>query len=101
MSSLPNQVSVQLLGKGFTIRCPEDKKHELEQAAQQLNGQLQSLRMNSKASEFEQLLVIAALNVTYDLRTLQQSTTSDSEALQAHLKQLQDVVSNALIEAKI
>lgn len=100
MSLPPNQVSVQLLGKGFTIRCPEDKKHELEQAASQLNTHLQSLRMNSKAGEFEQLLVIAALNMTYDLRALQQNMIADSEALHAHLKQLQTTVDNALEEVK-
>lgn len=101
MSSLPNQVSVQLLGKSFTIRCPEDKKLALQEAAKQLNTHLQSLRLNSRAGEFEQLLVIAALNMTYDLHTLQQSLNSENDALLAHFQHLQEIVNQALIEASV
>lgn len=96
MQSTSSQVSITLLGQRFTIRCPEDKRQELELAAKELAERLQNLRMASKSSEFGQLLVIAALNTAYDFRLLQQTTTQERELAHDSLVHLQDLVNQAL-----
>ncbi|MBY0545086.1 MAG: cell division protein ZapA [Gammaproteobacteria bacterium] len=96
MQPSSSQVSILLLGKRFTIRCPEDKQQELELAAKELAERLQTLRGASKTGEFEQLLVIAALNTAYDFRILQQAVTDERETAHDSLVHLQDLVGRAL-----
>jgi cell division protein ZapA len=86
---------MHLLGKSFTVKCPEDKQADLQAAAEYLTENVQNLRLAAKSGELEQLLALAALNITYELVSLRQQTQAQSTELAERLQALQQAVSTA------
>ena len=82
------KVSITLLNREFDVACAPDEKGALLQATRTLNTRLRDLRgQGSTQSNFEQLLVVAALNLCHDVNngnTTNLPTTGDAtSALQA------------------
>jgi cell division protein ZapA len=81
MSTVDNQVNVQLLGRTFTLRCPPEKEKDLLAAVASLNARLQTQRINAKSSDFEQVLAIAAINLAYEHRLAEAAFTNATAAV--------------------
>lgn len=94
MKPTTNQVSMHILGKSFTVKCPDDKQADLQAAAEYLTENVQNLRLASKSGELEQLLALAALNITYELVTLRQQCQSQSSELSERLQSLQQAINS-------
>jgi cell division protein ZapA len=97
MSTSNNQFTIQFLGKNFTVRCPEGKRAELQEAVTHLTNHVHDIRLASKVTDLEQLLVIAALNVTNELLTVKREAQSESTDIAERIKNLQKTVEEALM----
>ena len=49
------------------MNCPPDQRDALNQAADDLNQRLQDLKERTRVTNTEQLVFIAALNISYEL----------------------------------
>lgn len=65
MSAQP--VDIQIFGRSLRVNCPPDQRDALNQAADDLNQRLQDLKERTRVTNTEQLVFIAALNISYEL----------------------------------
>lgn len=65
MSAQP--VDIQIFGRSLRVNCPPEQRDALNQAADDLNQRLQDLKVRTRVTNTEQLVFIAALNISYEL----------------------------------
>ncbi|GAA6144985.1 cell division protein ZapA [Thalassolituus maritimus] len=75
MAKTPNTVSLTIMEREYRINCPEGAESELREAASYLDDKMQEIReASSKAGKVlgaDRIAVIAALNITHQLREAQ------------------------------
>lgn len=67
MNNQTISTTIEILGKPYPIRCPEDELPGLKQAAELLNQKMTEVKDSGKAINLERIAIIAALNITYQL----------------------------------
>lgn len=75
MSTDNQTVSMRILDKEYQVACPPDQQADLLAAASFLDQQMRKIRESGKVVGLERIAVMAALNVTYDLKKCQSSTS--------------------------
>lgn len=60
-------ITVSLLNKDFTFKCPGAEVEKLRQAASYLGDKMESINTGSKALGFDQMAVMAAINICAEL----------------------------------
>ena len=74
-------VKISILGKDYTVACPEEKREDLIAAAAYLDKSMRDIQKNSAGLGNERVAVMAALNISHDLLALrnQGGTTDELE----------------------
>jgi len=96
MSTDNNTLTIQLLDKPWQIRCPEDKKPELQKCARFLDNKMREITHGTKGMISERVVVMAAINVIYDM--LQQLNQKDLyiDSLSSRVRELQNKIGKNL-----
>lgn len=81
--------SIEILGKVYSLRCPESELESLQQAARYLNEKMQEVQESGKAINLERIAIITALNITYQYLKLDQQKSSFMDKINQHLSSLQ------------
>lgn len=87
-------VVVDILDKAYHIACPEGEEFALERAARFLDSKMREIRRSGKVVGTERIAVMAALNMTYELQSMQLKTAKpeaenvDVEAVRTLLTRL-------------
>ncbi len=95
------KVQVSILGREFAVACTPNEKTALQHAAKTLDERLKTLRSQGSgaACNFDQLLVVVALNLCNELNASSAPGNDKSKPLSAHkLRALMDKIDNALTE---
>ena len=92
MSAQP--VDIQIFGRSLRVNCPPDQRDALNQAADDLNQRLQDLRVTNT----EQLVFIAALNISYELAQEKAKTRDYAASMEQRIRMLQQTIEQALLE---
>lgn len=89
-------VETQILGRTFKFNCPEEDAEALLKAAQDLNDRLQTLKAKTTITSLDQLLITAALNISYELeQTKMKDRAGELEnRAEALCRQLDEVLSH-------
>lgn len=80
-SSKHKTTTIELLGKLYHIRCPDQDTPKLQQAARNLNQILKQLSDTNHAPAPEKLAIIAALNLSAKLLELEATTSAKLDQL--------------------
>ena len=99
MSMSSRGVNISIVGRDFSVACPEDARDDLMEAARYLDDQMKEIQKTGKIIGAERCAIMAALNITNDLLTLRKETAGQSNA-QHRLNQLQARIDDVLNEAK-
>lgn len=83
------------MGRKFTIKCPKDKVHDLQNAARYLDSKMQEIQHGDRFITLDRVAITAALNIVYELMLEKQHSTCD-EVLHKRLFILKQKVSQAL-----
>ncbi|MCY4427287.1 MAG: cell division protein ZapA [Halieaceae bacterium] len=96
--SLPNTVTVNILGREYQVACPAEQEPELTAAASYLDRQMLNIRDQGKVVGLERIAVMAALNVCHELlrAPAQSSSTTTNEDSCAAVEQLTRKLETAL-----
>jgi cell division protein ZapA len=89
-------VTVNILYKEYRISCLPEERESLLQAAAFLDGQMREIRQSGRIIGTERVAVMAALNITNDLLTIQQSKEDGSQNISRRIKSLQEKIEIAL-----
>lgn len=89
-------VSITILGKDYRIACTEDEKETLLIAAHELDSQMRKIRDSGKVHGADRIAVMAALNLTHELRQVQSQNNSPSDYIAGQLANLRHKIENVL-----
>lgn len=97
---MSSPVSVSILGKEYQVACPEEEKEALLASAKLLHKNMEDIRSTGKVVGLDRIAVMAALNLAHDLINLQNADSTDSDAVNQKIVQLNDRVSAFLNEER-
>ena len=89
MSAQP--VDIQIFGRSLRVNCPPDQRDALNQAAQ-------DLKERTRVTNTEQLVFIAALNISYELAQEKAKTRDYAASMEQRIRMLQQTIEQALLE---
>ncbi|HEY7774299.1 MAG TPA: cell division protein ZapA [Marinagarivorans sp.] len=92
------KVKVDILNREFAVACTPNEKPALLEAAKILDGRIRKLRsQGASTSQFDQLLVVVALNLCHELHHQMPADTDNNDAADVgKIKQLIDKIDHAL-----
>ncbi|MBF0803937.1 MULTISPECIES: cell division protein ZapA [Neisseria] len=61
------QVSLEIMGRSFTIGTPAEEKNTLQQAVSMLNQKFDAIKQSGRIVETDKIVIMAALNLVHDL----------------------------------
>ncbi len=97
MKDSQDAVNVSILGKQFTVACPEEEREELRAAAEYMDRKMRGIQESGKVIGLERCAIMAALNISHELLALQQDVTPVAE-VETKLVSLQNRIEAALRE---
>ena len=89
MSAQP--VDIQIFGRSLRVNCPPDQRDALNQAAE-------DLKERTRVTNTEQLVFIAALNISYELAQEKAKTRDYAASMEQRIRMLQQTIEQALLE---
>ncbi|MDQ1237499.1 MAG: cell division protein ZapA [Wigglesworthia glossinidia] len=95
---MEHPVDIQIFGRTLRVNCPEEKRTELNLAAEYLEAQLQEFKERTKISSLEQLLFITSLNICYDLNQEKSKFQRYSRSIDRGIQFLKETVSRAILK---
>ncbi|ANF17139.1 hypothetical protein XW81_01885 [Buchnera aphidicola (Schlechtendalia chinensis)] len=60
-------IDIKIFGQFLKVNCPNELRNDLKVAANYLNKRLQDLKVKTGVSNIEQLVLVTALNISYEL----------------------------------
>ncbi len=73
---------IEILGKPYTIRCPQTELASLQEAAALVNQEMTKVKDAGKAINIERIAIIAALNMAHQFLELNQLSDERSTLMQ-------------------
>jgi len=89
-------VSVEILGKTYQFKCPENDVEALKKAAMVLDQKMQTVRDAGGVINFDRVAVLAALNLAHQTFCLEQQSNQVIQTVNQKLRDLQEKVEAAL-----
>lgn len=72
-------MQVRILGKDYSVRCPEGEEKSLLGAAAEVERRMKLMRANAKSgSSIETMALITAINMAYELQAKESPLPADS-----------------------
>jgi cell division protein ZapA len=96
MSAEP--VDIHIFGRSLRVNCPPEQRDALNQAADDLNQRLQDLKERTRVTNTEQLVFIAALNISYELTQEKSKTRDYASSMEQRIRMLQQTIEQALLD---
>lgn len=99
MSEVHNTVSLNLLGKLYKIKCPQDKITELREAAQYLEKAVHEAFPTGKTPNIDGLAV-TTLNIVHELLIQKKQANTYMDMMNQKIRTLQIKIENAVASSK-
>jgi cell division protein ZapA len=93
-------VTVNILGKDYQIACAPDEQQKLMDAASHLDTTMHDIRENGKIFGIERIAVMAALNISNELLSLQESSSDTDQTCNESLARSNKKLDEALHRLK-
>lgn len=90
------QETIHLLDKEYTVACPPEEREGLLASAQLLDRKMREIRTAGKIVGSERIVVMAALNIIYELLRQKSSESSGSQEMALRLKLIQEKIDSVL-----
>jgi cell division protein ZapA len=84
--------TVEVLGKSYQLKCPENEVESLRNAAEFLEQQMQEVRSRAHVLSVDRIAVFAALKMAHQLLTLQAEKNQYEKSMTDRLQDLQDKI---------
>lgn len=88
-------ITIEILNKTFQARCEPDKALDLQKAAKSLDAKLREIQENGKAMNEERMIIMAAIQVIYDLMMQHNQKDIYIDSLSSRVRELQNKITTA------
>lgn len=96
MSDEIRQEQIRLLDKEYTVACPPEEREGLLESARRLDNKMREIRSRGKIVGTERIVVMAALNVIYELLHGESGENGTSRDIEMRLRLIHDKIELAL-----
>ncbi|MDF1655528.1 MAG: cell division protein ZapA [Coxiellaceae bacterium] len=96
MSGQENMVSITVMDRSYSIKCPPEQAQALYKAANYLDAQMRKLRQSASNSTSDSLAVVAALNISHELMSYKKQLDNGADTLNQRVKSLEKKIEQAL-----
>lgn len=93
-----HNITVDILGKGYKVRCPQDKVQELQNAAAYVDKEMRKLRDTGNVVGLDRVAIITALNIAYQLLTTEKKENTDIDVIAVKIREMQRKIEAALTQ---
>lgn len=90
----PKTIQVNIADQSYQISYPSDKLDDLHQSAQLLDEKIRHIREKSNITNNERIAILAALNITHELLSLQRQHAINVQKIE----ELHSKIAHALAE---
>ncbi|MDX1901256.1 MAG: cell division protein ZapA [Gammaproteobacteria bacterium] len=97
MNGTSVETTIEILGKLYQIKCPENEVETLKQAAHWLNEKMRAFRSTSGIVQPELVALMTALNIARDFLQLEQHNNHERQTIQERLHHLDNQIKHALL----
>ncbi|MCL1058834.1 cell division protein ZapA [Shewanella sp. Choline-02u-19] len=91
-------IEITLMGRTYSIACPDGQETALRHVAHNLENQLLSLKARTNNISREEIAIMAALNTGYELLEEQQKNQDYNKQMDEKIGLLQSTLEHALVE---
>ena len=91
-------VDITLLGRTYSIACPEGRESALKSVANKLEKQLTTVNARANHLSREEIAIMAALNIGYELLEEQIKNQDYMKQMDERIGLLQSTLENALVD---
>ncbi len=91
-------IEITLMGRTYSIACPQGQEGALRHVAHNLEKQLTSLKARTNNISREEIAIMAALNTGYELLEEQQKNQDYIKQMDNKIGLLQSTLEDALVE---
>ena len=91
-------VDIELLGKMYRVNCPKGREALLQSARARLETKMLELKQKSRTSSNEQIAVITALNLSYELGEELKRNSDYTVGIDERIQQMQANIDQTLAE---
>jgi cell division protein ZapA len=93
-----NDIIIKIMGRDFHVKCPADRVSELHKAAKYLDEKITEMRSNDKLISLDNLITIAALNVTNEFLIQKRQNSLQIDGMGQQISNLREQIEKALKE---
>ena len=91
-------IEITLMGRTYSIACPDGQEAALRHVAHNLEKQLMSLKARTNNISREEIAIMPALNTGYELLEEQQKNQDYNKQMDEKIGLLQSTLEDALVE---
>lgn len=89
-------VTIDILGKPYSIKCPESEVTSLQESAVYLNERMVEMQTSSKMIGSEKIAIITALNVAHQFLLLEQQKKGFVHNINQRIAHLEEKLDNTI-----
>lgn len=89
-------LKITILGREFSISCPEPERKEILLAAELLENKIQEIRKEGKIIDSDRIVIAAALGIAHELLVLRQSGSFDIEDIKRRILSIRKKINEVL-----
>jgi cell division protein ZapA len=90
-------INVEILGKRYSVACPESEVEALIQSAHYVDGKMREIRESRRVVGLDRIAVMAALNIAHELLTEHHQVTDYKQSLETKMRHLTAALDEAMI----
>lgn len=87
--------TIEIMGKTYQIKCPENEVQALQKAAHYLEDKMQELRDSGKVLSMDRIAVLVALNISHQYLSLESENNAAMDTIQGRLQSLYKKLNHA------
>lgn len=95
-----NVLVIQIMGREFSINCPDEEREEFLKAVDFLNNKIHEIKAEGKIIDSERIIIAAALGITHELLAIQRSNGFDIEDIKRRITDIRKRVNAVLSKSK-
>lgn len=91
-----NVLIINIMGREFSISCPDEEREEILKAVEFLNSKIQEIKNEGRIVDSERVIIAAALGISHELLVLRRSNGFDIDDIKRRITNIRNKISAAL-----
>lgn len=91
-------LNINIMGRDFSIACPENEREEIQLAVAYLTEKIQEIKAEGKLVDSDRIVIVAALKITHELLALRAGNNFDRDQFKRRITALKKKIDEAIAD---